>query len=219
MKLRLWKIKCAGWPRLLLGEPRWEGGRGKERERDEQTLLLPARCCRVLQVLRQSCCSLPSSPGSLFLWFLVSSQKRKISGRWKILATNPICHRQRPVPQGRQRTTYGFPHQAILWEWLKWPQRQTPEEEVFLFFVFFCFGFVFFLISGISFSPPHLYKAFVQNKVSIWVSLETQGSQWTSGAQLHPKPRICHLSLAWSGPPGISSHPAFTSSAQIASYM
>ena len=149
MKLRLWKIKCAGWPRLLLGEPRWEGGRGKERERDEQSLLLPARCCRVLQVLRQSCCSLPSSPGSLFLWFLVSSQKRKISGRWKILATNPICHRQRPVPQGRQRTMCGFPHQAILWEWLKWPQRQRHQRKrgVVVVVVVVCFGFVFFLIT------------------------------------------------------------------------
>ena len=155
MKLRLWKIKCAGWPRLLLGEPRWEGGRGKERERDEQSLLLPARCCRVLQVLRQSCCSLPSSPGSLFLWFLVSSQKRKISGRWKILATNPICHRQRPVPQGRQRTMC-VSSPSHPWRMTQMTSKaETPEEEGCCCCCCCCLLWFCFLFNNMPFPSPH----------------------------------------------------------------
>ena len=59
-----------------------EGEGKRERQREEQTLS-PARHCKVLQVLKQSCCNLPASPGSLFLWLLVSSQKHKISGWWK----------------------------------------------------------------------------------------------------------------------------------------
>lgn len=84
---------------------------------------------------------------------LASSLITKTQDQWMMKKTWPPIlsarDREGPVPQGRQRTTHGFPHQAILGEWLKWPQRQIhPRKRVFL--LWFCF-----LFNNMPFPSPH----------------------------------------------------------------